>query len=169
MTRRTAIGMIAVLLLAAAAIVLLPRHAQRRPPPTTVPDVAMTQLNGAPLRMADYRGKVVLLDFWASWCSPCREETPRLVGWQTAYESRGLQVIGVAMDDNPADAEKFRREFHINYPVVAGSAQLAERFGGILGLPVNIVIARDGAIVARHVGLVDPEVLRREIKAQLAR
>lgn len=169
MTRRTATGMVAVVLLAAAAIFLLQRHAPRRPPPTTVPDVAMTQLNGAPLRLADYRGKVVLLDFWASWCSPCREEIPRFVEWQTAYEARGLQVIGVAMDDNPAAAETFRREYRIDYPVVAGSAQLADRFGGILGLPVNIVIARDGAIVARHVGLVDPGILRREIEAQLAR
>jgi len=132
-------------------------------------DVSMQQLNGAALRLSDYRGKVVLLNFWASWCTPCREEIPRFVAWQSMYGARGLQVIGVAMDDNRADAEKFSHEFRINYPVVAGSVELADHYGGIFGLPANFVIARDGKIVSRYIGLVDLSSLERELTTQLAK
>ena len=128
----------------------------------------MTQLNGAPLRLSDFRGKVILLDFWASWCAPCRDEIPHLVEWQAKYGSSGLQVIGISMDDDPAAAQKFAREFKMNYPVVAGSAELADRYGGILGLPANIVIGRDGKIVSKHLGVVDLSSLEHELTLQLA-
>jgi thiol-disulfide isomerase/thioredoxin len=171
--RRTLL--LAALVLAATVLIVVLRHAQRpaaRPaqesalPASNFP---MKQLNGAPLRLADYRGKVILIDFFASWCAPCREEVPRLVEWQSEYGSRGLQVIGIAMDDDASAAEKFSREFHINYPVVAGSASLADRFGGVLGLPANIVISRDGRVVSTHLGVVDLSSLERELMAQLER
>jgi cytochrome c biogenesis protein CcmG, thiol:disulfide interchange protein DsbE len=162
------------LLVAAAALLVVLRHGHQpvhRPaeqsalPPADFP---MKQLDGAPLRLSDYRGKVLLIDFWASWCPPCRKEIPHLVAWQDKYGGRGLQVIGIAMDDNPETAEKFSREFKMNYPVVAGSAKLAERFGGVLGLPVNIVIGRDGRVISKHLGEVDLSTLEHELITQLA-
>lgn len=127
----------------------------------------MKQLNGAPLRLSDFQGKVILLDFWASWCAPCRDEIPHLVEWQAKYGSRGLQVIGISMDDDVGAAEKFAQEFRMNYPVVAGNAELADQYGGILGLPANIVIGRDGKIVSRHLGVVDLSSLEHELTLQL--
>jgi thiol-disulfide isomerase/thioredoxin len=135
---------------------------------TSAPDIEMKQLDGVPLRLSDFRGKVILLDFWASWCAPCRQEIPRFVQWQKMYGERGLQVIGVAMDDDLSAAQKFSREFNVNYPVVAGSVKLTDRFGGIFGLPANIVLARDGKTISRHIGSADLSLLERELTAQLA-
>ena len=169
---RKQIVRLALVTIAATALILVLRHwgTQRltrlQGPPS--PDFAMKQLDGRPLRLSDYRGKIVLLDFWASWCTPCRDEVPRFVEWQSKYADRGLQVIGVAMDDNRADAEKFSREFHINYPVVAGSVEVADHYGGIFGLPANFVIARDGKIVSRYTGVVDLSSLEHELTTLLA-
>jgi thiol-disulfide isomerase/thioredoxin len=171
MDRRRILRLVVLAIAAVALIVGLRQWAARHVahlPSRPAYDFEMQQLNGAPLRLSDFRGKVILLDFWASWCTPCREEIPRLVEWQSQYGGRGLQVIGVTMDENPADAERFSHEFKINYPVVAGSVKLTDQFGGIFGLPANIVIARDGKIVARHAGLVDLSLLQRELTTQLA-
>jgi thiol-disulfide isomerase/thioredoxin len=172
MGRRRLLRLTLVTIAAVACIVAVRQwgaHRLAKLQSASAPDIPMQQLDGAPLRLSDYRGKVILLDFWATWCTPCREEIPRFVQWQTAYGVHGLQVIGVAMDDNALDAQKFRREFNINYPIVAGSAKLADGFGGIFGLPANLVIARDGTVFSRHIGSVDLSLLERELTAQLAR
>ena len=162
------------LIVIAAALILLVRYARKQTHSTphqqapSANSFPMKQLNGgAPLRLSDFQGKVILLDFWASWCAPCREEIPHLVEWQTKYGSSGLQVIGISMDDDAGAAEKFAREFKMNYPVVAGSAELADQYGGILGLPANIVIGRDGKIVSKHLGVVDLSSLEHELALQL--
>jgi thiol-disulfide isomerase/thioredoxin len=128
----------------------------------------MKQLNSTSLRLSDYAGKVILLDFWATWCAPCRDEIPHFVQWQAKYGNQGLQVVGVSMDDDLRPLEKFTGEFKMNYPVVVGSQELASGFGGILGLPANIVIGRNGKIVAKHLGLTDLSLLERELASQLA-
>jgi thiol-disulfide isomerase/thioredoxin len=136
-------------------------------PSSSAPDFTLKQLNGAPLRLSDYKGKVILLDFWATWCAPCRDEIPRFVEWQAKYGDQGLQVIGVSMDDDIRPVEKFSREIRMNYPVVMGTQELTSRYGGILGLPANIVIGRDGKIVSKHLGLEDLSLLEQELTAQL--
>jgi cytochrome c biogenesis protein CcmG/thiol:disulfide interchange protein DsbE len=159
----------------AIVVVLVVRHALERPKHVAhaveadVANLPLKQLDGAPLRLGDYKGKVLLIDFWASWCPPCREEIPQFVLWQKKYGSEGLQVIGVAMDDDPADAVKASRELGINYPVVVGSAEVGKHFGGILGLPTNIVMARNGEIVARRSGKADLPALELTLRTQLDR
>lgn len=167
---RPAILLLAVAILALLAFVFT-RHPRTRPssaePVPSAPDFTLKQSNGAPLRLSDYTGKVVLLDFFATWCSPCREEIPHFVQWQSKYGDQGLQVIGVSMDDDPGPVETFSRELGINYPVVIGTQELASHFGGILGLPANIVIGRDGKIVSKHLGMEDLSLLERELSSQL--
>ena len=131
------------------------------------PDFSLPQLNGQSLRLSAYRGKVVLLDFWATWCTPCREETPHLVEMQNKYRDQGLQVIGVSMDDSPDPVREFYRQFHMNYPVVMGNADIGERYGGVLGLPIAFIIDRSGRVYAKHIGATEASVLEQDVRTVL--
>lgn len=127
------------------------------------PNFSLTDLSGKKLDLAAYRGKVVLLNFWATWCGPCRTEIPRLIGLQDKYRSKGLEIVGISLDDDAKPVRAFYQQFKINYPVVMGDANLAERYGGILGLPVSFVIGCDGRIYTRHTGQADVSLIEREI------
>ena len=131
------------------------------------PDFTLPQLDGHDLRLSSYRGKVVLLDFWATWCDPCREEIPHLVELQQRYGESGLQIIGVSMDDSSDPVRPFSQQFHMNYPIVMGTAQTGAMYGGILGLPIAFLIGRDGRIYAKHIGATSAEVFEKEIKSLL--
>jgi peroxiredoxin len=131
------------------------------------PDFTLPQLDGQPLRLSSYRGKVVLLDFWATWCDPCREETPHFIALQKRYSDRGLQIIGISMDDGPEPVRVFYQQFHINYPVVMGNAKTGEMYGGVLGLPIAFLIGRDGHIYTRHIGATAITVFEKEISELL--
>ena len=147
------------LLLAGAAWALGPGDA--------APDFMLTDFNGKSLRLADYRGKLVLLNFWASWCGPCLEEMPRLSAWQRSYGAAGLQVIGVSMDDEAAPARRLLAERPVDYPTGLGDEKLGEQYGGILGLPQSFLIDRHGLILARYKGEADLSQMEAAIKAQL--
>jgi peroxiredoxin len=125
-------------------------------------------INGKPFSLSDYKGKVVLLDFWATWCPPCRKEIPGFVELYNTYRSRGFVIIGVSMDDSPADVKPFAKQLKMNYPIVmgAGREDLKPAFGD-LPLPTAFVIARDGTICAAHDGLTAKEQFEREIAALL--
>lgn len=116
------------------------------------PDFSLTDLNGQKVTLSQYRGKVVLLNFWATWCAPCRAETPQLVKLQENYRPQGLRVLGISLDDDAKDVPPFYQEFHMNYPVAVGDAHLAERYGGVLGLPVSFIVDCGGRIEARFIG-----------------
>ncbi len=131
------------------------------------PEFSLSTLTGEKLNLSDYRGKVVLLDFWATWCGPCTEEIPHFVELQNQYRDQGFQIIGVSMDDSPEPVREFYRQFKMNYPVVMGDAKTGELFGGVLGLPIAFLIGRDGRIYSKHIGATDIATLDREIKAQL--
>ncbi len=135
-----------------------------RPP---APDFTLSQLDGKQLQLSSFRGKIVLLDFWATWCDPCREEIPELVLLQNKYAGRGLQIVGVSLDDGPEPVRKFYQDFHMNYPVVMGTAKTAESYGGVLGLPIAFFIGRDGKIYSRKIGGQSREALEREIQRML--
>ena len=147
------------LLLAAAAWALGPGDA--------APDFTLTDFNGKSLHLADYRGKLVLLNFWASWCGPCLEEMPRLSAWQRSYGAAGLRVIGISMDDEAAPAKRLLAERPVDYPTGLGDEKLGERYGGILGLPQSFLIDRHGLILARYKGEADFSQIEATIKSQL--
>ena len=127
------------------------------------PDFSLPDLTGQKLSLSSYRGKVVLLDFWATWCDPCREEIPHFVELQKKYGAEGLQIVGVSMDDGPEPVREFYQRFKMNYPVVMGNAKTGELYGGVLGLPIAFLIGRDGRIIARHIGATDISVFEKEI------
>ena len=133
------------------------------------PEFSLTDLSGNKLDLATYRGKVVLLDFWATWCAPCRAEIPRLVDLQNRYRDRGLRIIGISLDDDAKPVAKFYEQFKIDYPVAMGDADLAERYGGILGLPVSFLIGCDGRIYVKHTGETDVSLMEQEIRPLLER
>jgi thiol-disulfide isomerase/thioredoxin len=132
------------------------------------PDFSLTDLNGAKLALSDYKGKVVLLDFWATWCGPCRIEIPSFVQMETKYRDRGFTVIGLAIEDTPDAVQQFYKQFHMDYPVAMGDTKVASLYGGILGLPTSFVIGRDGRIYSQHTGTTSPDVFEREIQELLA-
>lgn len=129
----------------------------------SAPDFSLKQLNGVSLELSSYRGKVVLLDFWATWYDPCREEIPHFVELQQKYGGDGLQIIGVSMDDSTDPVGPFAEKYRMNYPIVMGNAKTGELYGGVLGLPITFVIDRDGRIYAKHIGATNVNVFENEI------
>ena len=99
---------------------------------------------------------------------PCRQEIPQFVELQNRYGSRGLQVIGISMDDSDKPVRDFYRQFHINYPVGIGDSKLEQLYGGLIGLPINFVVGRDGRIYSKHIGVTPGAGIEQEIKALLA-
>ena len=129
------------------------------------PDFSLTDLSGQTLQLSRYRGKVVLLNFWATWCSPCRSEIPRFVDLQNKYDREGFEIIGISLDDDPRLVRAFYEQLRMNDPVAIGDAKLAEQYGGILGLPVSFLIGRDGRIDAKYVGEADISLIEKEVKS----
>ena len=121
---------------------------------TPAPNFTLETLDGKNLSLTDLKGKAVLVNFWATWCGPCKIETPWLVELQNQYGSQGLQVIGVAMDDSGKDEiEKFTKDMGVNYPVLLGKEAVGDAYGGVPALPESFFVSRDGKIVDRIIGL----------------
>ncbi|HEY2471745.1 MAG TPA: TlpA disulfide reductase family protein [Terracidiphilus sp.] len=132
------------------------------------PEFVRTDLAGRKIDLKDYRGKVVLLNFWATWCASCRVELPKFAAWQKKYGEDGLQVVAVSMDDGDAPVRRIVRRLHLGVPVVMGDAHLGEAYGGVLGLPVTFLIDRDGKIVAKVGGATDLAALESQVRILLA-
>ena len=132
------------------------------------PPISLTDIGGKKLDLADYKGKVVVLDFWATWCEPCRIEIPGLIEMQDKYANQGFSVIGISIDDEPGPVVEFYKEFKMNYPVAVGNQRIAEVYGGIFGLPTTFLIGRDGRIYAKHTGAPSPSVIEDEVRQLLA-
>ena len=141
-----------------------PHTVERRP----APDFSLTDLSGHAVTLSGTRGKVVLLDFWATWCAPCKTEIPHFIEIQNRYAGQGLQIIGISMDDEENAVRDFQEQYKMNYPVAIGNAKLAEAYGGILGLPITFVIDRRGRIYKRHVGQTESSVFEDEVRKLLA-
>jgi cytochrome c biogenesis protein CcmG/thiol:disulfide interchange protein DsbE len=132
------------------------------------PEFARPDLSGGRVVMAHYRGKVVLLNFWATWCAPCRVEMPVFADWQRRYGPRGLEVIGVSMDDDAAPVRRLAARLKLDYPIVMGDARLGEQYGGVLGLPITYLIGRNGVVRAEFEGEANLKAMEAKLTALLA-
>ena len=118
------------------------------------PDFDLQTLDGKSLKLSDLRGKAVLLNFWATYCGPCKIEMPWFVELQKEYGPQGFQIIGVAMDDaSTEEISKFAKEMGVNYPILIGKDSVAESYGGVSVLPTTYFVDRDGKLIAREFGL----------------
>jgi cytochrome c biogenesis protein CcmG/thiol:disulfide interchange protein DsbE len=163
-----------VCLLAIFALSILPLGSEAQLPiirfvrdPDPAPDFKVKDLEGKEISLADSKGKVVLLNFWASWCGPCRAEIPGLIDLQKKYRDR-VQIIGLIVDDDDeTEVRNVVKSEAINYPVAFTTSQVRLDYGGIAALPTVFVINADGRVVQKHVGLFDPELYETEVRALL--
>jgi thiol-disulfide isomerase/thioredoxin len=133
------------------------------------PDFTLDSLDGKAVTLSGYHGQAVLLNFWATWCGPCKIEMPWFVELQKEYGPQGLQIVGVAMDDASKDEiDKFVKEMGVNYPILIGKEAVGQQYGGVNVLPTTFFIDRDGKIVAREFGLQSRSVFVDHIKQALS-
>ena len=147
-------------------------HAFAAPPKSPLlnhpaPPFSLTALTNERIALAGLRGRVVLLNFWATWCAPCQVEIPRFIAWEEKYKAAGLSIVGVSMDDSPEIAQPFLRRKKLNYPVVMGDEKLGLAYGGILGLPVTYLIDRHGVVRARFQGDTDLDAMENALRRLL--
>src|SRR5215469_268773 len=145
--------------------------------PSNAPDVTFKDLQGNNLGLSDFKGKVVLVNFWATWCEPCRSEIPILIELQEKYGGKGFTVLGASLDEDGARLvdrfvhdmrfEVHGREQSMNYPIVRGSDEITDKFGGLLGPPVTFLISRDGKIAKKYIGIVNEVEITRDVENQL--
>jgi len=171
--------LIAILILVVTGMLVAGKFLVRQPGPGSLaaagsvkghpaPDFELTDLSGKTVRLSDLRGKAVLLNFWATWCPPCKVEIPWFIDLQKQYGAQGLQIVGVSMDDaKPAAVAKFTQEMGINYPVLMGNDKIADLYGGVQALPTTFYIGRDGKFVSRVFGLVSHGEVEDNIRAAL--
>jgi cytochrome c biogenesis protein CcmG/thiol:disulfide interchange protein DsbE len=145
--------------------------------PTDAPTIALKDLNDQDVTMAQYKGKVVLVNFWATWCGPCKVEIPWMIEFQQKYGPRGFTILGVSMDEEGKkavqpflDKERFDvngQKEAMNYPILFGNDSIGSKFGGIVGLPTSMLFTRDGKKVRTIVGLVNHDDISKVIEGML--
>jgi peroxiredoxin len=132
-------------------------------------DFTLKDMNGQPVNLAAYKGKVILLDFWATWCGPCKLEIPGFVDLQSKYGQAGLQVLGVSVDDTVDKLKPFANQFKMNYPVLQGldHEDIQDAYGPMYGIPTTVLITRDARVCKKHIGLSTIASFEKEIKSLL--
>ena len=124
----------------------------------------LKDMHGADVALADFKGKVIVVNFWATWCGPCKAEIPDLVGLQAKYGD-DLAIVGISVDDTPEQMKPYAAEYKINYPLLVGNGRedVQDAFGPLWGIPVSVIIGRDGTIAKKHSGIASREQFEREI------
>jgi cytochrome c biogenesis protein CcmG/thiol:disulfide interchange protein DsbE len=132
-------------------------------------DFTMKDLNGQDVTLSQFKGSVILLDFWATWCGPCKVEIPAFIDFQNKYKKDGLRVVGVSIDDTPEKLQPYVRDMHMNYTVLQGLGHddVQNAYGPMWAIPVTVLISREGKICATHMGLTDTAAFEREIQGLL--
>ena len=141
------------------------------------PDFTLKDLDGKDVSLSQYKGKVVLINFWATWCDPCYIEIPWLIEMQQKYAPKGFTILGVALDEEGKSVvapwvakERFNvngQKVPMSYPILLGNDATGDKFGGLLGYPTSILVSRDGKIIKRITGLISYEEISRAIESQL--
>jgi cytochrome c biogenesis protein CcmG/thiol:disulfide interchange protein DsbE len=137
------------------------------PAGTMAPDFQLRTFDGKSIRLSDFRGKPVVVNFWASWCVPCRDEEPALDQLAATYQKQGIVFLGVNMQDTPSDAQTFMRQFQIDYPVVTDSTGAVYINYGVVGVPETYLVNRQGKLVQKITGPVDATTLTPSLEALL--
>jgi thiol-disulfide isomerase/thioredoxin len=129
----------------------------------------LKDINNRDVRLSDFKGKVILLDFWATWCAPCKVEIPWFLEFQQKYGKQGFQVIGISVDDTAAKLKPYDASMNMTYPVLQGLGkdETLDAYGPMPALPTTILISRDGKVCGRHIGLTGKDVFETEIKSLL--
>jgi thiol-disulfide isomerase/thioredoxin len=174
LTIRTTFGLMSrnfylTLSIAVAGIVwLMGPLQQARAATTAAPEWQLNDPDGKAVKLSDFKGKVVILDFWATWCPPCRAEIPGFIALQKQYAAQGLTVVGVSLDTDGASVVKaFVKKAGMNYPIVLGDEKIASDYGGITAIPTTFVLDRNGNIVTSHQGYASQTVFESEIRPLL--
>jgi peroxiredoxin len=166
LSARIALG-IALLAVCLASLAIVPGASTAANSRKAAPDFTLKDADGAPVKLSDYKGKVVLLNFWATWCHGCKLEIPWFMEFEKKYKGSGLEVIGVAMDDDGWKSVKpYAEEKKMNYTVVIGDEDLGKLYG-LASMPMTVLIDREGGIAATYNGMVDREKCESEIRMLL--
>ncbi len=159
-------GALALLVFAASCVA--PAPAPKREGAERVPDVSLVAIDGSTLRFDDPPHRLLLVNFWATWCAPCREEIPDFNRLLAAYRDRGLRIVGISMDEEGEEVVKpFVAEFEMTYPVAIGDDALAEAFGGLPGFPTTFLVDAEGTIVDKWFGAIPRKILEEKIRGRL--
>ena len=155
------------------ASLLVPASATMGKP---APELRLENLDGKQLSLSDFHGKVVFVNFWATWCGPCQDEIPSLIDLQNNYASKGFTVVGIAMDEEGKSVvgpfvskelyDVHGEKLHINYPILLGSDEASDKFGGILGYPTSFLISRNGQVIMKFQGPPDLDVVARAVESR---
>ena len=136
--------------------------------PQPAPDFTLEAADGKQVKLSDYKGQVVLLNFWATWCGPCKIEMPWFIEFQRKYKDQGFTVLAVSLDEEGWEAVRpYAESLKPNFPILLGNDEIAERFDGVVALPTTLIINKEGQIVGRHTGLVNKSEYESEIESLL--
>jgi thiol-disulfide isomerase/thioredoxin len=186
LTKKNLLLVLAAVVLVAAAVAVDKRWMAKNTakPATTkaanlpdAPNFTLKDLQNNDVSLEQFRGKVVLVNFWATWCGPCEIEMPWFIEFQQKYGARGFTMVGLAMDEEGRQVvapwiEKMRFDVNgtplqVNYPILLGNDKVADQFGGLIGLPTSLLISRDGKILKRFIGLVGHDTYTKAIEGNL--
>lgn len=135
---------------------------------TVAPDFTLQDLNGRTVQLSRLRGKVVVVNFWATWCGPCKAEIPGFINVYNKYKRKGLEIIGISLDTAGADVvAEFVKKYSINYPVALDKSATQQKYGGVTGIPTTFIIDRQGRIAKRHVGYMDQTAFEKMVSPLL--
>lgn len=169
MSNRFAAWILTLALIVSCAPLIAPAEIKTAASRRTAPAFSLNSENGKPVSLADFKGKVVLLNFWATWCHGCKEEIPWYMEFADKYKSKGLAVVGVSMDDEGWKVvTPFIREKKLNYTIVIGNEAMSKAYGGVDSMPVSLLIDREGRIADSHSGVVDRDGWEKEIQTLIA-
>lgn len=142
------------------------RKIEDKPSNNKAPEFNLQDLNGKNVKLSDFKGKVVIINFWATWCPPCKAEIPDFIELYKTYQKKGLVILGIALD-NKSKVEKFVKDNNVNYPILLGDQEVSNLYGGITGIPTTFIVDRKGNIKNVYVGLRTKEVFEKDIKDNL--